>query len=1133
MRCRACQGENPEGARFCNQCGEALRAGCPSCGAENPPRARFCNECGAALGGAPAARPAESPAPRERDPRDYTPGHLAEKILGQKSALEGERKQVTVLFADVKGSLDMQEALDAEAWHGIMDRFFATLADSVHRFEGTVNQYTGDGIMALFGAPIAHEDHAQRACYAALHMSEALREYARELRREQGLDFSTRIGLNSGEVVVGKIGDDLRMDYTAQGHTVGLAARMEGLAEPGTIYLTGATAELAAGYFELEDLGAFKVKGVSELVPVSALVGVGQLRTRFDVSRARGLSRFVGRDADMQVLESAFEISREGNGRAVGVVAPAGVGKSRLCFEFAERLRREGALVLVGHCFAHGQNIPLLPVLEIFRAYFGLADGEEPRTAREKIAGRLLLIDEQFRDVLPIMFDFLGVPDPERRAPNMDPEARQRRIIAVVRKLIERGNPDGFLILIEDLHWADPASDSFFAQWVDAIAHGAGLILLNFRPEYRADWMQKSWYQQIPLNPLGPDAIRELLGDLIGSDPSVTGLADRIHARSQGNPYFTEEIVRSLVDSGVLRGSRGRYRLTRPVESLQVPGSVHAVLSARIDRLAEREKRLLQAAAVIGREFSEPILAAVTDHAEGDLAQALAALCGSEFIHQQALYPVAEYAFVHPLTQEVALGSQLQEARRRTHAAVARALEAADPDRADENAALLAQHYEKAGEELEAARRHARAAVWMSLRDVRESARHWSRVRDLAAALPEAAQTDETRGLRLIATTQMVVNGFRLGLSEAALEALYEEGRDLAEASGNTRLLLLLRGAYGARLVSLGRVPEAFALARESLSLADAFGEPASRVGARLGASYASTHLGRLDEALLLGDEAAELIADDLEMGRETYGFSHLVWFATIRSLLLAQLGRCEEGLRECTRANRLARDSGIPENLGWARGAVASLADLVGDIAPPGLGDARAATREAVEIAQQLGSTFSRVLALRGLGQACVTAGDSEEASAALGEALALAREQRVALEQESGLLDTLARARLAADPTASRQVAEEAVALSRERGQRISEIGAHLALAGALCAERGPAARGPAQAALDRAEALIAETGARIYEGPVAEARGELARVCGDNAAGEQHLREAQQLYGQCGASGHARRLAEALGA
>jgi class 3 adenylate cyclase len=366
MNCPKCQTENLPDSAFCEECSAPLEAACPTCGAANRPSAKFCRKCRVPLaaGEPPPPRPVAA----------YTPRHLAEKILTSRSALEGERKQVTVLFADVKGSMELAERVDAEAWHGIMDRFFAILTDGVHRFEGTVNQYTGDGIMALFGAPIAHEDHAQRACFAALQLRDALQAYARELKREQALQFSTRIGINSGEVVVGRIGDDLRMDYTAQGHTVGLAARMESLASPDTIYLTQATADLCDGYFELADLGAFSVKGNSGQVHVHELRGVGALRTRFDVSRARGLSRFVGRGDEMEVLDRALERARRGHGQVVGVVAHAGVGKSRLCFEFVERHRARGGFVNQGQAVPHGRNIPLLPLMQAFRAYYGISE---------------------------------------------------------------------------------------------------------------------------------------------------------------------------------------------------------------------------------------------------------------------------------------------------------------------------------------------------------------------------------------------------------------------------------------------------------------------------------------------------------------------------------------------------------------------------------------------------------------------------------------------------------------------------------------------------------------------------------------------------------------------------------------
>jgi len=633
VNCASCSNEAPAGSTFCNNCGAPLSATCVTCGATPPPGSGFCNGCGAALGATTASNPAS-----ERAPADYTPRHLADKILQSKSALEGERKQVTVMFADVKGSMDLAGQVDAERWHEILDGFFTILADGVHRFEGTVNQYTGDGIMALFGAPIAHEDHAQRACYAALHLREELDRYATEIKREHGIGFSTRMGLHSGEVVVGKIGDDLRMDYTAQGQSVGLAQRMESLASPDSCYLTAATAALASGYFEFEDLGEFNVKGVTEKVHVHRLTGIGSSRSRFDISLARGLSRFVGRAADLRILEDATEQAATGNGQVIGVVAEAGTGKSRLCFEFMERCRARGMQVFEGRAVAHGRNIPLLPILEVFRAYFEIRQEDDDRTAREKIAGRMVLLDHAFAEALPLLFDFLGVADPQRPAPRLDPEARQRQLLAVMRQVIQSVSEERPTVtLIEDLHWMDEASGEFLAHMVEAREGSRNVLLLNFRPEYRADWMQKSWYRQIALTPLGKEAIAELLADLLGSDPSLAGLASPIHARTSGNPFFTEEVTQTLIESGHLEGTRGAYRLVTPIDRLEVPATVQAVLAARIDRLEEREKHVLQVASVIGKDFAEPMLEEVADLPSNDPKDALAELRRAEFLYELAM----------------------------------------------------------------------------------------------------------------------------------------------------------------------------------------------------------------------------------------------------------------------------------------------------------------------------------------------------------------------------------------------------------------------------------------------------------------------------------------------------------------
>src|SRR5437764_1996847 len=568
---------------------------CPSCGHDLRPGARFCDACGHPVGGV---------APPERRP--HAPAHLAEKILASRGRLEGERKQVTVLFADVKGSMELAEQLDPEAWHGIMDSFFQLLAAGVHRFEGTVNQYMGDGIMALFGAPVAHEDHARRACYAALHLAGELRRYATELRLRQALSFSVRMGLNSGEVVVGKIGDDLRMDYTALGHTVGLAARMEQLAEPGKVFLTEHTARLVAGFFTLRDLGESAVKGVGAPLRVYELEGVGALRTRLDVARARGFSRFVGRTAEMASLEAALGRAVAGTGQVIGVVAEAGVGKSRLCQEFTERARAQGIAVYDAHCVAHGKMIPFFLVLELMRGYFGITDQDGDEAARRKVAGTLLLLDPELTDGLPLLLDFLGVPDPERPVPRMDPEARQRQLFELIKPLVHaRSRREPAVLLIDDLHWIDGASEGFVETVIEALSGTRTLFLVNFRPEYQAGWTRMSYYQQLPLLPLGPEAIAELLASLLGTDPSLAGLVERMRERTRGNPFFIEEVVQSLLEAGTLQGTRGSYRLARPVAEVAIPATVQAVLAARIDRLPERAQQIMQSAAVLGREYSQ------------------------------------------------------------------------------------------------------------------------------------------------------------------------------------------------------------------------------------------------------------------------------------------------------------------------------------------------------------------------------------------------------------------------------------------------------------------------------------------------------------------------------------------------
>ncbi len=948
---------------------------CPACGASTETAQKFCGACGAALTGTGARRAEPSPA-------SYTPQHLAEKILASKSAVEGERKQVTVLFADVKGSMELAEGLDPEAFHLVMQRFAALLAEGIHRFEGTVTQFTGDGVMALFGAPIAHEDHAQRACYAALHLRDTLRSYADEVRLSRGLNFSVRTGLNSGEVVVGRIGDDLRMDYTAQGHTVGLAQRMEQLAEAGRIYVSEHTARLVTGYFRLRDLGLLTVKGVTEPVRVRELEGAGALRTRLDASRTRGFSRFVGRTDEMATLEAALERAVAGQGQVVGIVAEAGTGKSRLSFEFAERCRARGIPVYEAHAVAHGKAVPLLPVLEFWRRYFGITDQDGAQTARDKIAGRMVLLDPQLADALPLMFDYLGVPDPERPAARVEPEARQRAIADLMRRLGRaRSQREPAVLVFEDLHWLDAASEQYVESLADAVPAARTLLLVNFRPEFHAGWMQKSWYHQLPLLPLGPEAIEQLLLDLLGSDPSLGGLRALVRERTGGNPFFIEEVVQSLVDQGVLVRAGAVPVLTRPVTEIQIPPTVQAVLAARIDRLGEREKRVLQTAAVVGKTFTESILQRVLGAAgeaplpAAELAAALRALTQAEFLYEQAIYPEAEYAFKHPLTQEVAYGAQLAARRARVHAAVAWALEDLGAERLGERAALLAYHWEAAADTAQAARWHRRAAEWAGSNNTEEALRHWRRVRELLDTLPRSRKTmAEGAAVR----GQLMVQAYRTGLLADEVTTLLGEARELAEASGDVHTLAFVVHAAGRYKLFSGAPLEAAPLLEEGIAREDEGTDVGLRIWTREAQVYTYLALGRLDEA------AAEVAEKTGNQAIRVFAFSAL----GLANVLDEQWREALDALGQALAIAR-ERRAGLP----WEAQLLAYLAR-----AQLGLGDAataRVTAEEAIAVAQRRGTRTFEIEAHIVLGRVLIHAGARrEEVQAALDAALSLVEE-------------------------------------------------------------------------------------------------------------------------------------------
>jgi class 3 adenylate cyclase len=551
--------------------------------------AKFCPQCGHPL--QPVAGDS-----RFGSPKSYTPQHLAEKILTSRATLEGERKQITVLFADIKGSMELLVDRDPEAAQKLLfDPVLERMIEAVHRYEGTVHRVMGDGIMALFGAPLAVEDHAVRACYAGLRMQETVARYADEVQRSHGVPVAIRVGLNSGEIVVRTIGNDLHMDYTVVGQTAHLASRMEQMAKPGSVLTTADTLRLAEGYVAMEPLGPVPVKGLADPVQIYEVTGAGAARTRLQAAAGRGLTRFVGRDVPLEQLLQAQRLAGDCRGQVVAIIGEAGVGKSRLVREFLYSQHTAHWLVLESNTASYGRATPYLPVIELLRRYFKVNVHDTTQSIHEKISDRILTLDPAMRDSLPPLLDLLDALDDEHPFRSLDPiQHRQHTYQAVTRLLLSETRVQPVVAVVEDLHWNDALTLGLLNELVVATQNARLLLLVNYRPEYRDEWGDQTNYHQLRLDPLASDSLADLLQALLGSDSSLTTLKSFLVERASGNPFFVEEIVRSLVDTGVLEGTRGSYRLARPFSSIEVPPAVRPVLAARIDALPAAEKRLLE-----------------------------------------------------------------------------------------------------------------------------------------------------------------------------------------------------------------------------------------------------------------------------------------------------------------------------------------------------------------------------------------------------------------------------------------------------------------------------------------------------------------------------------------------------------
>jgi class 3 adenylate cyclase/tetratricopeptide (TPR) repeat protein len=856
MRCSNCKAENPAGKKFCGDCGAALANLCPKCGADNPADKRFCGECGTALGApAPAA-----PAKRSND----SPIRMADSHAPEN--LEGERKTITALFADIKGSTELEQDLDPEEARAIIDPALKLMIDAVRRYDGYIVQSTGDGIFALFGAPLAHEDHPQRALYAALRMQEEIRRYAEKLRADGRAPIQIRVGANTGEVVVRSITTGAgQVEYTPIGHTTNLASRMQTLADPGASVISESTRRLVEGYFALKPLGPARIKGITDPVNVYEVIGLGPLRTRLQRSAGRGLTKFVGREREMDAMKAAAERARSGHGQIVAAMAEAGTGKSRLFYEFKVK-NQSGWMVLETFSVSHGKASAFLPVLDLLHGYFKISGEDDARARREKIGGRVLMLDRALEDTLPYLFTLLGIVEGDDPLAEMDAQVRKRRTLDAIKRILLRESLNQpLMVIFEDLHWIDEETQALLNLLAESIANAKILLLVNYRPEYSHQWNSKTFYTQLRLDPLGKESADEMLAALLGDGAGMAQLKRVIIERTEGNPFFMEETVQVLIDEGSLVRDGSAMRLTRPLGDLKIPPTVQGILAARIDRLSAESKDLLQALAVIGREFPLSLIRAVIPKSndpksDDELSRMLNDLQLGEFIYEQPAVGDIEYSFKHALTQEVAFGSVLNERRKELHRRTAAAIESLYAERLEDRYTELAHHYARAGDAAKAVQYMALAGEQAQQRSAfNEAIALLNAGLDLLKTLPESPARDanEIRMQLALGTAAQTSIGPSANQTEAAFSRAYE----LCIRDGES--IDLLRALSGIRVVHLtrGNLRKSYELSREVLEIAGRINDPIQLAIARSSLAVGLSVLGELTQARQTIEESIDLIS--------------------------------------------------------------------------------------------------------------------------------------------------------------------------------------------------------------------------------------------------------------------------------
>ena len=983
MRCSKCGTNNPSTNNFCAKCGNALVKRCAKCKAETPPTSDFCGKCGAPLtNGAGAAVATSSPQTSPSNVRVAPESSSPE-------ALDGERKTVTALFADIKGSMELIEDLDPEEARRLVDPALKLMMDAVHRYEGYVAQSTGDGIFALFGAPVAHEDHPQRALHAARRMQEDLKRYADRLRERGQPPLSVRVGVNSGEVVVRSIQTgDAHTEYTPIGHSISLAARLQTLAAPGSVVIGESVQKFVEGYFQLKALGASRIKGVSEPVGVFEVTGLGPLRTHFQLAARRGLTKFVGREREMEALRHAAEQAKGGHGQIVAAMAEPGVGKSRLFYEF-KATSQLGWMVLETFSVSHGKASAFLPVIDLLRNYFDITVADDERKRREKVAGRIAILDRTLEDTLPYLFALLGIVEGEDPLEQMDGQIRKRRTLEAIKRIVVRESLNQPLMLIfEDLHWIDEQTQELLNLLADSIGTAKLLLLVNYRPEYSHQWNSKTYYSQLRLDPLAKESAAEMLSALLGDGKDLIPLKRLIIEQTEGTPFFMEEIVQALFEDGVLQRN-GAAKLARSINAVKVPATVQAVLASRIDRLPAEEKELLQTLAVLGREFPLGLVQRVTRTPEDELERMLSRLQAGEFIYERSAAVDIEYTFKHALTQEVAYNALLLERRRLLHECAGVALESMFAGQLEDHLDKLAHHYSRSDNVAKAVEYLERSGQQALQRSAyAEAIGSLSAAIDLLQQLPDSPERIQRELLLQLAVgpALIAVKGYAAPEAERA----YTRARELCERLGDPpELFAVLLGLWFTYLLG-GELRKAYELAEELLRRAQSAHDPALLTYAQIARGTTSYWMGEFLPARENLENAITLY--DPERHRPLifrYGGADTgVGCLSHAAITLWQLGYPDQALKRGNEALALAQSLSHPFSLAFAQSFVGVLRQL--------RRDARAAQENAegaiaLSVEHELSDYLAFATSLRGWAMA--EQGCHEEGIAQLQEGLGASR--------------------------------------------------------------------------------------------------------------------------------------------